>query len=256
MTAAPASDEEKLAKTIVEASQGIQNAIRQYEAEKQWREAQSPNYDTKPEGFQSSEVYENEWVIAPVSGTLEQTPNDPGTWQQDLENLWDDVKDLFGLAARSTEVLGIEQPAPSFGSVSGAMQYLETAGKLDRLVKSPGDYENRAALVQDAFDYTAEYTGAAGAGFGKFAPPVDLYKRTFEGAFSRMNSLVTSGDAGDELQVTAPVADWFGSMFGMGKIGTRERNYRMEGYMSFSELKDRHGYIEAAKQKVYNWLHH
>jgi hypothetical protein len=250
--AAPQTKEQQIAQTLIQASPGIQGAIQEYRAEKQAQEGQMLNYDEKPQGYSSEGSPSGEWVMSSPSDSEPEKSETSNSWHQDAQAIWDGVKDQLGFGEAAANASGNEPFADGFSTVSDMIGYLETTGRVEKAIQSPNDYENRAALAQDAFNYAAEAGRALPA--SKFGPPVDLWKRTFEGATTRMDNLLKTGDPGDESQVTAPLMDWFGSSMGLGNVGTRERNRRMEGYKSFTELKSRYGYIEATKQKFYNWM--
>ncbi|MDX2134742.1 MAG: hypothetical protein SFV52_08150 [Saprospiraceae bacterium] len=245
-----ATQEQQVTETLILAVPGIQQAIREFRADQRQRASQPVRFDTKPVGFDSGDFENNrEWVNDLAMSSMQ------SDWKQELNDLWGDVKDLFTLSSQAADAFGYEQESSGFRIVSQTMGYLEAAGHLDNWSKHPENFDNRAALVNDAISLGAEFAGAVGTTFGQFGPPVDLYEKTFEGSLNRMNALLTTGNPGDELQVMAPLTDWFGSMIGMGNLGTRERNYRMESHLSFMERKDRYGYVEAAKQTLFNWLH-
>lgn len=246
----PQNDREGLIReTITGAAPGIQNAVGRYLAEKEMQRSQPMTHDSKPEGYRSSDIPRSEWVMA--EGGEVSAAVDAG---EEGSSWWEEVKSYFGWASTTSEIVGQEEHANTFGSASKVMGYVETAGHVTESFKNPHDDNARMEVVKDAFSYLGDASGTAGAAFNKFGPPADLHQRTFEGAFQRMNSLIETGDPGDEIAVTAPLLNWFGSAAGMGNIGTRERIYRLEGYKPFSELKAQYGWKEAVKQKVYNWI--
>lgn len=243
------NDEEVLQEIMIQSVPGIQSAVDRYLDEKERNKRDPAPHDYKPEGYRSSDIPVSEWVMS--EGTEASADGEPG---EEAGGWMEDVKGFFSKASTTSEILGQEEHANTFGFASKVMGYAEAASHLADAYADPSDDNARMEVVKDGFKYMGKATGTAGMAFNKFGPPADLQQRTFEGAFQRMNSLIETGDPGDEIAVTAPLLNWFGAATGMGDIGTRERRYRQEGYKSFSELKNKYGWNEAVKQKVYNWV--
>lgn len=249
--AAPEPDtREQLAEIALDAAPGIQNAFERYRQERENHKLEPSTHDTKPEGFYSSEAFTSDWVIReeqPAETTSDEREQRSGNWLQEISG-------YLERASQASEILGYEERASTLGSASKMMDYIESADHLRSAIVNPKNDQAKLEVIQDALSYTQQYAGVAGMATDRFAPPVNLYQDMLKGAFQRAENLIETGDPGDEIEVTAPLMNWFGSVTGMGNLGTRERNYRLESYRSFSELKNKYGWIEATKQKAYNWM--
>lgn len=241
--------EEEINEILAGATPGIQNAMNRYLSQRKAQREPSPDRDEKPGGYTLQDGTFSDWVAA---GSEEE--NSGSSLIENTTGALNAIRDYLDMAATTSQVLGYETHEEIFQKATDYTQPLETAGRLWDAFAGVTDDESRRKLFEDVMGYPYRYGGTAGVSAGQFSPPIEVYQNTFEGAFRRMDQLLTTGDAGDEIQATAPLLNWFGNTMGMGDIGTRERNYRLEGSQSFGELKDQYGWVEATKQKLYNWI--